>query len=82
MKFFLSVADFYAEKSIYTDSPLGELLPRNYGMYDNEDGVLQDAMGNKLPAFIVMERGESLDEWSQRRRPDVWGAMPVRPFIA
>jgi hypothetical protein len=35
-------------------------------------------MGYKLPPCIVMERGESLDEWSKRRKPDVWAAMPVR----
>lgn len=35
-------------------------------------------MGYRLPPCIVMERGESLDEWSRRRKPDVWAAMPVR----
>lgn len=78
LKFFLSGYDFRAERSVYNDSPLGKLLPRHYGIYDNEDGILTDPMGYKLPPCIVMERGESLDEWSKRRKPDVWAAMPVQ----
>lgn len=78
LKFFLSAQDFVAEKKIYTESPLGDLLPRHEGLYDNSDSILMDAKGNKLPPCIVMERGESLDEWSRRRKPDMWAAMPVR----
>lgn len=77
LKFFLSAHDFEAEKKIYTDSPLGALLPRHEGLFDNSDSILMDAKGNKLPPCIVMERGESLDEWSKRRKPDMWAAMPV-----
>lgn len=78
LKFFLNPRDFRSEKAVYSDSPLGELLPLHYGLYDNEDGVLMDSFGNNLPPCIVMEKGESLDEWTRRRKPDVWAAMPVR----
>ena len=81
LKFFLSDFDFRSERAVYTDSPLGKLLPRHYGIYENVDGVLRDRRGYKLPACIVMERGESLDEWSKRKKPDVWGAMPVSPSL-
>jgi hypothetical protein len=77
IKFFISPRDFASEMAIYTDSPLGQLLPRLEGMYDNKDGLLTDPNGHKLPPCIVMERGESLDEWSKRRKPDMWAAMPV-----
>jgi hypothetical protein len=78
IKFFMSPKDFRSEMAIYQDSPLGKLLPRLEGMYDSEAG-LQDRQGHQLPPCIVMERGESLDEWSRRRKPDMWAAMPVRP---
>ncbi|NJR42367.1 MAG: hypothetical protein HC767_06605 [Akkermansiaceae bacterium] len=64
---------------MYRNSPLGKLLPRLEGIIDNADGALVDPAGHKLPPCIIMERGESLDEWSRRRKPDMWAAMPVRP---
>jgi hypothetical protein len=44
---------------------------------DNADGQLCDPSGYPLPAFIVMERGESLDKWSVRAKPDRWQAIAV-----
>jgi hypothetical protein len=78
LKFFVSRKDFAAEMAVYTDSPLGKLLPRLEGMYDNRDGGIADPHGHPLPPCIIIERGESLDEWSKRRKPDMWAAMPVR----
>eukprot|EP00892_Ulva_mutabilis_P004417 jgi/Ulvmu1/2347/UM013_0195.1 len=82
LKFFISRPSFDAESRFYTDSPLGKLLPRLEGLCDNLDGAVQDAQGNPLPPFVIMERGESLDEWSRRRKPDMWAAMPVLANIA
>lgn len=45
---------------------------------DNRNGMLLDPSGYPLPPFIVMERGESLDRWSERAKPDVWQAVSVR----
>ena len=78
LKFFALRKDFEAEVDVYENSPLGKLLPRVEGMHDNRDGALRDPSGYKLPPCIIMERGESLDEWSRRRKPDMWAAMPVR----
>jgi hypothetical protein len=52
------------------------------GTYDPEDAhgnVLFDKFGNKLPPFIVMEKGESLIDWSKRKTSDVFQAVAVRP---
>ena len=78
LKFFALRRDFDAEVDVYRNSPLGKLLPRVDGMQDNMDGALRDPAGHRLPPCIIMERGESLDEWSCRRKPDMWAAMPVR----
>lgn len=78
LKFFLSQPAFEAERRIYSDSPLGKLLPQLDAVRDNRDCALRDAEGCPLPPFVVMERGESLDEWARRRKPDMWEAMPVR----
>ena len=53
-------------------------------VYDPADVVekLTDARGAVLPAFIVMERGESLSDWSERAKPDIFQSVAVRlhPF--
>jgi hypothetical protein len=37
---------------------------------DNTDDSVVDPSGHPLPPCIVMERGESLDLWSERAKPD------------
>lgn len=37
----------------------------------NDDGALRDPFGNVLPAFLCMERGESLADMRQSRRTRV-----------
>jgi hypothetical protein len=43
----------------------------------NRDGRLLDPWGYRLPPCIVMERGESLDLWSDRAKPDRSQAFSV-----
>jgi hypothetical protein len=44
---------------------------------DNHDKTVVDACGNPLPSCIVMERGEALDFWVARARPDRTQALSV-----
>jgi hypothetical protein len=44
---------------------------------DNLDNTVVDASGNPLPPCIVMERGEALDFWVARARPDRTQALSV-----
>ena len=44
----------------------------------NLDGEFTDPSGHSLPPCIVMERGESLDIWTQRAEPDRSQAFTVR----
>ena len=37
-----------------------------------------DARGRLLPPCIVMEKGESLHDWSDRAQPDLFTALSVR----
>ena len=48
---------------------------------DNRKGALVCPSGYALPPFIVMERGESLDRWSERAKPDVWQSVSVRTYL-
>lgn len=47
------------------------------GVQDNGDGRIDDGAGYALPPFIVVERGESLDEWVARVAPDFITSMFV-----
>ena len=47
-------------------------------MRDGGDSELVDPCGNALPPCIVMERGESLQEWADRAEPDLFTSLSVR----
>jgi hypothetical protein len=49
---------------------------------DGVKGELVDPRGNALPPCIVMERGESLQEWCNRAEPDLFASLAVRPCIS
>ena len=57
----------------------GKLLPRVVAVCDTTAEGLQDPRGRPLPPCIVMEKGESLQDWSDRAKPDLFTALGVRP---
>lgn len=48
--------------------------------YDPEKASeeLKDARGVPLPPFIVMEKGESLSDWTERAHPELFQGIAVR----
>ena len=46
---------------------------------ENANKSISDPLGHPLPPCIVMERGESLDIWAERAKPDRSMAFTVRP---
>lgn len=81
LKFFIVAESFAAERELYADAALGPFLPRLEALSDNKDGELVDAAGHALPPCIAMEKGESLDEWSRRAKPDLFMAVTVRAVL-
>ena len=85
IKFFLSRGAFDFELALYgtgcggaAASPLAQFLPQVRNVEANDDHALLDPSGHPLPPCIVMERGESLDMWSERATPDRYQAFGVR----
>jgi len=78
LKFFVVQDSFDAERELYSDPALGQFLPRLEAMEGNAEGALVDKRGYALPPCIAMEKGESLDEWSRRAKPDLFMAVTVR----
>ena len=44
--------------------------------------ALLDRLGRPLPPCIVMERGESLPDWSKRAKPDIFQSVAVLAHVA
>eukprot|EP00892_Ulva_mutabilis_P011411 jgi/Ulvmu1/8642/UM046_0047.1 len=82
LKFFVVRASFDAERTLYADPALAPFLPRLEALEPNEGGALVDNRGHALPPCIAMEKGESLDEWSRRAKPDLFMAVTVLANVA
>ena len=53
-------------------------LPQVEAVCDGSKGELVDPQGRPLPACIVLEKGESLHDWSDRAQPDLFTSLAVR----
>ena len=50
-------------------------LPQVEGVYDIPAPLLEDPCGAALPPCIVLEKGESLQDWSDRAEPDLFTSL-------
>eukprot|EP00892_Ulva_mutabilis_P002847 jgi/Ulvmu1/12563/UM091_0004.1 len=84
IKFFVVHSSYIAERQLYESKLLGALLPKIEDVYDPvlSPSRLLDRCGRPLPPCIVMERGESLNEWSRRAKPDVFQSVAVMAHVA
>ena len=53
-------------------------LPQVEAVFDKLASGLEDPQGHLLPPCIVMERGELLQDWSDRAEPDLFTCLAVR----
>ena len=52
-------------------------LPQVEAVCDGSAGELVDPLGRPLPPCIVLEKGESLLDWSDRAQPDLFTSLAV-----
>ena len=64
MKFYLDQSAFERERELYTESQLKEMMPATLAIEDNKSGQAATAYGYIFPPFVIIECGQSLDEWS------------------
>ena len=57
---------------------VSRFLPQVDAVCDTASAGLEDPRGQPLPPCIVMEKGESLQDWSDRADPDVFMVVAVR----
>jgi hypothetical protein len=70
IKFYLQRAAFDAEKELYMDSQLCKMMPATLAIEDNVKGEWRTPYNFVFPPFVIIERGQSLDEWARDNKPD------------
>jgi hypothetical protein len=66
LQFFLDARAFAAEINVYSNSELRKVMPAIHAAIENIDGALRGPGGYVFPPAVVIERGESLDEFAAR----------------
>jgi hypothetical protein len=66
LQFFFDSAPYQAEVELYSREELRKIMPRIYEAHDNADKAIRDPSGYEFPPVLVIERGESLDEFAAR----------------
>jgi hypothetical protein len=70
IKFFTARSAFDSERRLYSNSVVRSMMPAIKYIEPNNEGSIRSASGYKFPPCIVIERGESLDKWAERIKPD------------
>ena len=63
---------------VETVQAAARFLPQVEAVCDRMVSGLKDPRGHPLPPCILMEKGESLHDWSGRAEPDLLSALAVR----
>lgn len=70
IKFYLQRKAFDSEKELYMDPQLCAMMPATLAIEDNMKGEWRTPYGFQFPPFVIIERGQSLDEWARDNNPD------------
>jgi hypothetical protein len=79
IKFYLQRAAFDAEKELYMDTQLKKMMPATLAIEENIKGDWRTPYGYVFPPFVIIERGQSLDEWARDNHPDFITIFQARP---
>lgn len=83
IKFFLqNEKAFEREHELYSDPALRPMLPEALHIVPNKDSRVVSESGYVFPPFIMVEKGESLNEWASRKSPDFATSLFVLLHIA
>ena len=82
VKFFLSRKAFDAELELYQVDVLRSMMPAIRLEMNNADGTERNSRGYPWPPCIVIEKGESLQEWKAKTKPAFSTVVDVRTLMA
>jgi serine/threonine protein kinase len=75
-------AVFERELELYNNEALEGILPAVVKISTNDDREACTSWGYTFPPFIIVERGESLNEWCSRVQPDFATTLFVLLHVA
>lgn len=81
VKFFLSRSVFDQETVMYNNEVLKSMMPTTREVVPNSDGACMSSRGYQWPPCIILEKGESLQEWAQGDEARYSTIMDVRSFF-
>jgi hypothetical protein len=70
IKFFTVREAFEREDALYSNTVIRDMMPAVKHIEANSNGEIRSSSGWPFPPCIVIERGESLDKWAERLKPD------------
>ena len=65
IKFYLDRKAFERERDLYMHSKLKTMMPATLAVEDNLSGGVATRYGYTFPPFVIIECGQSLDEWAR-----------------
>ena len=65
IKFYLDRSAFERERELYNEVQLKPVMPATLAAEDNTSGTISTPYGYTFPPFVIIECGQSLDEWSR-----------------
>ena len=65
IKFYLDRNAFDQEKVLYTKPELKAMMPATLAIEGNTSGQTSTPYGYVFPPFVIIEQGQSLDEWAR-----------------
>ena len=78
IKFFTKRQGFERERKLYDKLALRSMMPAVIEVVPNADNRYATEDGFVFPPCLVVERGESLDEWARRIEPGFLTILSVR----
>jgi Lipopolysaccharide kinase (Kdo/WaaP) family len=82
IKFFTDENGYDRELGFYAHPALRGMLPEVVASARNDDGTVMSSRGFVFPPCLIVEKGESLDEWAARVAPDFPTSMCVLCHVA
>ena len=79
---FAPSAVFNRELELYANPALEGILPKVYCISANQDGAAKTSWSYVFPPYIIVERGESLNEWCSRVSPNFATTLFVLLHVA
>ena len=65
IKLYLDRKAFARERELYAQSKLKTMMPATLAVEDNLSGEVATPYGYTFPPFVIIECGQSLDEWAR-----------------